>query len=104
MQGNRSTQIHSTLLHGPEGAAGSRLGQEVGGRALSGENPRYGYCRVWALLLKREGWPLNAKRVYRLWREEGLKVPAKQPKRRRLVEGPSANWCTSKRAERKDHL
>lgn len=55
---------------------------------LSRENPRYGYRRVWALL-RREGWLVNKKRLYRLWREEGLKVPGKQRKRRRL--GDSEN-------------
>lgn len=35
-------------------------------------------------MLRREGWRANHKRVERLWREEGLKVPQKQPKRRRL--------------------
>jgi len=55
---------------------------------LSRENPRYGYRRVWAML-QREGWPVNKKRVHRLWRQEGLKVPQKQRTRRRLVEGKS---------------
>ena len=36
---------------------------------LSRENPHYGYRRVWALL-RREGWPVNKKRVHRLWRQE----------------------------------
>ena len=44
---------------------------------------RYGYRRVTALL-REEGFGVNHKRVERLWRREGLKVPAKQPKRRRL--------------------
>ena len=44
---------------------------------------RYGYRRVTALL-HREGWAVNHKRVERLWRREGLKVPQKQPKRGRL--------------------
>jgi len=71
--------------------------------ALCRENPRYGYRRVWALL-KREGWHVNKKRIYRLWREEGLKVPeGKQHKRRRLS-GSSENGCTRRRAERKDHV
>jgi len=70
---------------------------------LSRENPRYGYRRVWAML-RREGWRANKKRVHRLWRREGLKVPAKQRKRRRLPEGTSANGCTKRRAERKDHV
>ena len=44
---------------------------------------RYGYRRIWALL-RAEGWQANLKRVYRIWRREGLKVPQKQPKRGRL--------------------
>jgi transposase InsO family protein len=44
---------------------------------------RYGYRRITALL-RREGWPVNHKRVERIWRQEGLKVPQKQPKRGRL--------------------
>jgi putative transposase len=70
---------------------------------LSRQNPRYGYRRVWALL-RREGWSANKKRVHRLWREEGLKVPHKQRKRRRLLKDVSENGCTRKRAEHKDHL
>ena len=70
---------------------------------LSRENPRYGYRRVWALL-RREGWPVNKKRVHRLWRQEGLKVPQKQCKRRRLLLGESENGCTRRQAEHKDHV
>jgi putative transposase len=44
---------------------------------------RYGYRRITALL-RTEGWIVNHKRVERIWREEGLKVPARQPKRGRL--------------------
>jgi putative transposase len=44
---------------------------------------RYGYRRITALL-KIEGWAINHKRVERIWRREGLKVPARQPKRGRL--------------------
>lgn len=73
---------------------------------LSRENPRYGYRRVWALL-RREGWSVNKKRVHRLWREEGLRVPQRQRKRRRLakkLEGRSENGCARRRAEHKDHV
>src|SRR5215213_2512157 len=72
---------------------------------LSRENPRYGYRRVWAML-RREGWPVNKKRVHRLWRMEGLKVPDKQRKRRRLakLEGTSENSCTRRRAESRNHV
>jgi putative transposase len=68
---------------------------------FSKENPRYGYRRVWALL-RREGFEINKKRVHRLWREAGLKVPTKQRKRRRL--GLSENGCTKRRAGRKEHV
>ena len=44
---------------------------------------RYGYRRV-AALLRQAGWQINRKRVERIWRREGLKVPARQPKRDRL--------------------
>ena len=42
---------------------------------------RYGYRRITALL-RDLGWQVNHKRVERIWRREGLKVPTKQPKRR----------------------
>lgn len=50
---------------------------------LAEQYGRYGYRRITALL-KAEGWAVNVKRVYRIWRREGLKVPTKQPKRGRL--------------------
>jgi len=50
---------------------------------LACEYGRYGYRRITALL-HWEGWRVKHKRVERIWREEGLKVPQKQPKRRRL--------------------
>jgi len=50
---------------------------------LASEYGRYGYRRITALL-RIEGWLVNHKRVQRIWREEGLKVPQKQPKRGRL--------------------
>ncbi len=48
-------------------------------RELAGSRVRYGYRRL-TVLLRREGWEVNAKRVYRLYREEGLQV--RTPKRR----------------------
>ena len=50
---------------------------------LASQFGRYGYRRITALL-HIEGWHVNHKRVERIWRREGLKVPAKQAKRRRL--------------------
>jgi transposase InsO family protein len=51
--------------------------------SLATEYGRYGYRRITALL-RAEGWQVNAKRVERIWRREGLKVPRRQPKRGRL--------------------
>ncbi|HYV40120.1 MAG TPA: IS3 family transposase, partial [Gemmataceae bacterium] len=65
-------------------------------RELSRQHPRYGYRRITALL-RQEGWRLNRKRVQRLWREQGLKVPQKQRKKRRL--GSSVNGASRFRAE-----
>jgi putative transposase len=68
---------------------------------LVGEHPRYGY-RFMTAILRREGWRVNRKRVYRLWRQEGFQVPRKQRKKRRL--GSSAGGCLRRRAEHKDHV
>jgi len=54
-------------------------------RKISRDRPRWGYRRAHALLLE-EGWSLNCKRTQRLWREEGLRVPQRRRKRRRLGE------------------
>jgi transposase InsO family protein len=51
--------------------------------ALAGRFGRYGYRRVLSLLWD-DGWRVNHKRVERIWKEEGLKVPRKQPQRGRL--------------------
>lgn len=64
-------------------------------RRLSREYPRYGYRRM-TWLLQRNGWKVNRKRVQRLWRQEGLKVPRRTRKRRRL--GHSANAAHRRRA------
>ncbi|MDP6953312.1 MAG: IS3 family transposase [Alphaproteobacteria bacterium] len=50
---------------------------------LARQYGRYGYRRI-AALLRQAGWQVNDKRIERLWRQEGLKVPAKQPKKGRL--------------------
>ncbi len=62
---------------------------------------RYGYRRVTALL-NWEGWKVNHKRVERLWRREGLKVPQKQPKRGRLWLNDGS--CLRLRAEYPNHV
>ncbi len=62
---------------------------------------RYGYRRITGLL-KQEGFEVNHKRVERIWRREGLKVPQKQPKRRRLWFNDGS--CIRLRPERKNHV
>jgi transposase InsO family protein len=62
---------------------------------------RYGYRRVTALL-KQEGWQVNHKRVERIWRMEGLKVPQKQPRRGRLWLNDGS--CIRLRPQHKDHV
>ncbi len=62
---------------------------------------RYGYRRITALL-RAAGWVVNVKRVERIWRREGLKVPQKQPKRKRLW--LNAGSCIRLRAEHPNHV
>ena len=74
---SRSTQRHRALPPQDEPRLMTRIVELASGYG------RYGYRRVTALL-HREGWRVNHKRVERIWGQEGLKVPAKQPKRGRL--------------------
>jgi transposase InsO family protein len=69
--------------------------------ALATRYGRYGYRRITALL-KEKGWRVNHKRVERIWRKEGLKVPKKQPKRGRLWLNDGS--CIRLRPEHKDHV
>ncbi len=91
----RSSQRHASEKATKDAALSQRM------VALSQENPRYGYRRVWALL-RREGWAVNKKRVQRLWREADLKVPARERKRRRI--GRSENGSSRRRAEYINHV
>lgn len=63
---------------------------------------RYGYRKIAELLRSTAGWVVNDKRVERIWRCEGLKVPAKQPKRGRLWLADGS--CVRLRAERPNHV
>jgi putative transposase len=69
--------------------------------SLACQYGRYGYMRITGLL-RAEGWQVNHKRVERIWREEGLKVPRKQRKRRRLWYADGS--CVRLRPEYKDHV
>ncbi len=68
---------------------------------LATQYGRYGYRRITAML-RAEGWQVNHKRIERLWRREGLKVPSRQPKRGRLW--LNDGFCVRLRPQRKDHV
>jgi putative transposase len=75
-------QHRSTQRKAPRGRADeARLTADI--VALARAYGRYGYRRITALL-NEVGWDVSVSRVARIWRREGLKVPVKQPKRRRL--------------------
>ncbi len=73
---HRSTQRHELTVAPDDEALRRRL------RKLSARKPRWGYRRAHGHLVG-EGWKVNRKRIQRLWREEGLRVPARKRKRRR---------------------
>lgn len=64
-------------------------------RRLVKDNPRRG-CRYITTCLRREGWQVNRKRVHRLWKQEGFKVPRKRHKKRAV--GESSNACDKRAA------
>ncbi len=68
---------------------------------LATQYGRYGYRRITALL-RQAGWQVNSKRVERIWRQEGLKVPTRQPKRGRLWLNDGS--CIRLRPEHKNHV
>ena len=74
---HRSTQRHTPHRRDADEPLRIRL------REISKEDPRFGYRRAWAIV-RGEGFTANRKRVQRLWREEGLRVPPLRVKRRRV--------------------
>jgi transposase InsO family protein len=93
-------QHRSTQRHQPEEPDRDRvLRDEL--RQLSRAHPRWGYRRAHAVL-REQGWRVNRKAVQRLWREEGLRVPARRRKRQRL--GVSTTPADRLGAEHPDHV
>ena len=92
---HRSTERYEPKRAEDDAALRARLG------AISVKRPRWGYRRAHALLVE-EGWEVNRKRVQRIWREEGLRVPQKRRKRRRL--GESTVPASRLAAERPGHV
>src|SRR4051812_48764439 len=91
----RSTQRRQPRVAADDGALRAAL------RMIAVERPRWGYRRAHARLVG-EGWSVNRKRVQRLWREEGLRVPARRRKRQRL--GESTVPADRLRAQRPNHV
>ena len=92
---HRSTQRKCAVLTEDEAALTGAI------VALALQYGRYGYRRISALL-RRDGWTVNVKRVERIWRREGLKVPARQPKRARLWLNDGS--CLRLRPEQPNHV
>jgi len=91
----RSTQRYRHHI----GSEGEKLTARI--IELASQYGRYGYRRITALL-QGESWQVNHKRVERIWRKEGLKVPQKQPKRGRLWLNDGS--CVRLRPEHRDHV
>lgn len=92
---HRSTQRRGRAPAGDDEALRAEL------RAFSGKRPRWGYRQAHTHL-QNEGWEINRKRVQRVWREEGLRVPRRTRKRRRLGESTASQERL--RAERPGHV
>jgi len=93
-------QHRSTQRHAPRGREDEeRLLADM--IELTRQYGRYGYRRI-AALLRDAGWHVNDKRVERLWKREGLKVPMKQAKRGRLWFNDGS--CIRLKPEHKDHV
>lgn len=93
---HRSTQRHEPLrCRDRDDGLRERL------RLLSRQHPRWGYRLAWGAV-RDEGWQVNRKKIQRLWREEGLRVPAR--KRKRLRAGASTVPAARLRAERPNHV
>ena len=92
---HRSTQRYVVRISKYEARLTSRIVK------LACQYGRYGYRRITGLL-RHEGWTVNHKRVERIWRREGLRVPQKQPKRRRLWFNDDS--LIRLRPERKNHV
>ena len=91
----RSTQRYRIIEKEDEPRLVTRIFQ------LVGEFPRYGY-RMITRMLRQEGWHVNFKRIYRIWRREGLKVPRKKRKKRHL--GDSRGGIFRRKATHPNHV
>jgi putative transposase len=91
----RAVQRHTPVVRDDEDRLTGRIIE------LAAVYGRYGTPRIDALL-RHEGWRVNHKRIERIWRREGLKVPRKQPRRGRLWLNDGS--CVRLRPTHKDHV
>ena len=91
----RSTQRYAPRIDDDEGHLVACMHE------LTRQHPRFGYRRIGALL-RAEGFRANNKRVYRLWRQEGFKVPKKPVRKRRL--GDSSNGIIRRSATKPNEV
>ena len=94
---HRSTQRHQPRRTDRDAALRTEL------RELSRAHPRWGYRKAWAAL-REQGWETNRKKIQRLWREEGLRVPRRKRKRQRIGSSttPAAPRSSSSAPEPRD--
>jgi transposase InsO family protein len=92
---------HRSTQRKPPRTPGDEAGLTADIIALATRYGRYGYRRITALL-RDAGRAVNRKRVERIWRREGLKVPARQPKRGRLWLNDGS--CVRLRPEHPNHV
>src|SRR3954454_14555073 len=94
----RSSLRYAPVTHDEQAALARRIEE------IAGTHPRYGYRRIWALLV-REGWSVNQKAVRRIWRLSGLKLagPRAAPRPRR-PHGQDVNGCHLRPSRGKDDV
>ena len=92
---HRSTQRYAPKVRSEEGVLLAAMTRLVKG------NPRSG-CRMITAFLRADGWRVNYKRVHRLWKREGFKVPRKVRKKRAV--GDSSNACDKRIATAKNDV
>jgi putative transposase len=80
---HRSSQRHCRVRSSDEAHLRARL------QALARRHPRYGYRRIHVLLV-RDGWACNRKRIQRLWRDEGLHVPKRRRRPKKAARTPGS--------------
>ena len=94
---SRSTQRYELTLPIKDAAVLEAVRKHVKKR------PRFGYRRI-TIELRKDGWYINFKRVYRIWHDNDLKGPKRKGRKKRSRDGCSDNACNKKRPEYINHV